>query len=116
MAKQTAAPKTRKDQQLERPGIRKQKSSDRTRKILSLGMPLGRENYIYLAIGVGGILLSYVLMVLDNQVDGFVSITLCPILLLVSYAEIIFAILYKKTDTASASATSAAAPTPSKAS
>ncbi|MBC8043923.1 MAG: hypothetical protein IAF08_10825 [Rhizobacter sp.] len=59
-------------------------------------MPLKRENYILLAIGVAGIMLSYLLMVLDNQVDGFVSVTLCPILLVLSYSEIVFALLYKK--------------------
>ncbi len=61
---------------------------------LSLTMPLRKENYLYIAIGVAVIVASYVLMAIDNNVDGFISLTLCPILLIGAYAWIVYAILY----------------------
>ncbi|MFN3385137.1 MAG: hypothetical protein ACK42Y_00940 [Candidatus Thermochlorobacter sp.] len=74
----------------------KRKSADRPSKksALSLTMPLRKENYLFIAIGVAMIIISYVLMAIDNSVDGFISLTLCPILLIGSYAWIVYAILY----------------------
>ncbi|MDW8466372.1 MAG: hypothetical protein RML35_09420 [Chloroherpetonaceae bacterium] len=63
---------------------------------LSLSMPLRKENYLYIAIGVAVIIFSYVLMAIDNSVNGFISLTLCPILLIAAYAWIVFAILYQQ--------------------
>jgi hypothetical protein len=80
----------------------KKATSERVKKTASLGMPLKRENYVFLGYGIAGILISYVLMIVDNNVDGFISITLCPILLVASYAWIVFAILYRKSDNAHA--------------
>jgi hypothetical protein len=75
----------------------KRKSAERSNKksSLSLTMPLRKENYLYIAIGVAVIIASYVLMALDNNVDGFISLTLCPILLIGAYAWIVYAILYQ---------------------
>ncbi len=74
----------------------KKKTTERASKkaSLSLTMPLRKENYLYIAIGVAVIIASYVLMAIDNNVDGFISLTLCPILLIGAYAWIVYAILY----------------------
>lgn len=77
----------------------KRKSASRSsgkKATLSLAMPLRKENYLLIAIGVAVIIFSYVLMAIDNSVDGFISLTLCPILLVAGYAWIVFAILYQQ--------------------
>jgi hypothetical protein len=73
---------------------RKKTTGASKKSSLSLTMPLRKENYLYIAIGVAVIIASYVLMAIDNNVDGFISLTLCPILLIGAYAWIVYAILY----------------------
>jgi len=64
----------------------------------------GRMNYILLLTGLAVIVLGYVIMRMDNQVDGFISLYVAPLLLLGGYLEIIYAILYKpRTDSESGS-------------
>ncbi|WP_235670272.1 DUF3098 domain-containing protein [Prosthecochloris vibrioformis] len=62
-------------------------------------MPLGRKNYIFLAIGVGVLIVSYTGMYLEKSVDGFFSLNVAPPLLLAAYAWIAYAILYKEKET-----------------
>src|SRR5277367_4305546 len=67
-----------------------------TKKVPNLGMPLKKENYIMLGIGIGVIILAYILMIMQNTVDGFFGRTLSPIMIIAAYAFIVYAILYKK--------------------
>lgn len=90
MANQTASLKSKQS------AATKKIAADRVKKKLSLGMPLRKENYVFLSYGIAGIILSYILMIVDSNVDGFISLTLCPLLLIGSYAWIVFAILYRK--------------------
>jgi len=59
-------------------------------------MPLGRKNYIFLAIGVLVLLVSYTGMYLERSVDGFFSLNIAPPLLVAAYGWIAYAILYKE--------------------
>ncbi len=59
-------------------------------------MPLEKINYIFLGIGIGLIIIGYTGMALDNRVDGVISLTISPILLVAAYAWIFFALLYRK--------------------
>lgn len=56
-------------------------------------MVFGRRNYILLLIGIAAIVIGYVMMRVDNQVDGFISLYVAPIVILGGYLEIIWAIL-----------------------
>lgn len=56
-------------------------------------MVFDRKNYVLLLIGVAAILIGYVMMRLDNRVDGFVSLYVAPLIILGGYLEIIWAIL-----------------------
>ncbi|OQX95205.1 hypothetical protein B6I21_06635 [candidate division KSB1 bacterium 4572_119] len=59
-------------------------------------MPFGKENYILFLIGVLVIVIGYIFMA-QGPADSFWSLTLAPILLVISYCLIIPAsILYKK--------------------
>lgn len=63
-------------------------------------MPLSRINYILLAAGAGIIVLGFYLMSMDKQfIDATqfsVSLHVAPIVVMLGFAEIIFAIMYRK--------------------
>ena len=75
--------------------IRKRKES--RRKGGSEGkLPLGKENFVILGIGVLVILIGYLAM-LEGSVEGFLPLVVAPILLVLGYCVVIpFGILYRK--------------------
>jgi uncharacterized ion transporter superfamily protein YfcC len=75
--------------------IRKQEKRKRIGKDDVL--PLKRENFIILGIGIAVIILGYLAM-LGQPVEGFLPLVVAPILLVVGYCVIIpVGILFKKT-------------------
>ena len=61
------------------------------------GTPVfARRNYVLLGIGLALIVLGYVLMRAENEVDGVLSLFVAPVLLLAGYLEIIYAILWRE--------------------
>lgn len=69
-------------------------------------MVFGRRNYILIIAGVLAILVGFIIMRLENEVDGFISLYVAPVIILGGYLEIIWAILAapeKKSDVAEAS-------------
>ncbi|MBP1647860.1 MAG: hypothetical protein H6Q30_1305 [Bacteroidetes bacterium] len=75
--------------------IRK-KDSPRRRTTREVHLPLGRENFIILGIGVAVIILGYLAM-LEGSVEGFLPLVLAPILLVAGYCVIIpLGIMYRK--------------------
>jgi len=64
-------------------------------------MVFGRRNCVLLIAGVCVIIVGYVMMRLENEVDGFISLYVAPVLILGGYLEIIYAIMWRpgsKTD------------------
>jgi hypothetical protein len=61
-------------------------------------LPLGKENFFIIGAGVVVIIAGYVAM-LEGSVEGFLSLVLSPILLVLGYCVIIpIGILYKRRD------------------
>lgn len=58
-------------------------------------MVFTRQNYLLLGLGLALVVLGFVVMRLDNQVESFVSLYLAPLMILGGYLEIIYAILYR---------------------
>jgi hypothetical protein len=59
-------------------------------------LPLTKDNYLILAIGVAVIVIGFIVMAAGG-VEGFASLVLAPILLVAGYCVIVpFSILYKK--------------------
>ena len=61
-------------------------------------LPFGRQNYILLLIGVGIIILGFILMSLDDFVDATkfsISLYIAPIVVVAGFIEIIYAIMYR---------------------
>lgn len=56
-------------------------------------MVFARQNYILLLLGIALIVVGYVVMRMENEVDGFLSLYVAPLLILGGYLEIIYAIL-----------------------
>jgi uncharacterized membrane protein HdeD (DUF308 family) len=70
----------------------KHKERKRTRETI----PFGRENIILFVIGILVIILGYIFLA-QGPADSFWSLTLAPILLVISYCVIIpIAIIYRK--------------------
>ena len=73
-----------------------QKAKQKTRKKTKETIPFGRENYIIFLIGILVIVLGYIFLA-QGPADSFWSLTLAPILLVISYCIIIpIAIIYRK--------------------
>lgn len=80
---------------------RSTRSSSRTRPAAlrrSGHMVFTRRNYVLMAAGVIAVLLGYVMMRLENEVDGIISLYVAPIIILGGYLEIIYAILWHPRD------------------
>lgn len=56
-------------------------------------MVFGKRNYVLMLVGVAAIVIGYVMMRLENEVDGFISLYIAPLIILGGYLEIIWAIL-----------------------
>ena len=56
-------------------------------------MVFGRRNYVLILAGVLAVVVGYVIMRLENDVDGFISLYIAPIIILAGYLEIIWGIV-----------------------
>ncbi len=62
-------------------------------------IPLAKENYVIMGVGIAVIVAGYLAM-LEGSIEGFLPLVVSPILLVVGYCVIIpFGILYKKSRT-----------------
>ncbi|MDZ7399336.1 MAG: DUF3098 domain-containing protein [candidate division KSB1 bacterium] len=76
--------------------MKKDKSKDRVTKKRVGQISFGRENYIIFLIGILTLVLGYIFLA-QGPADSFWSLTLAPILLVLSYCVIIpIAILYRR--------------------
>ncbi len=69
--------------------------AERTKREALYGMPLQKENYLFIGIGFAVILLGYLIIGIERNVDGFLSLNLSPILIIGGFVWIIYAVLYK---------------------
>lgn len=74
----------------------KSSSRQRGRRVRSEKMVFSRRNYMLLLIGVLLVVVGYTMMRVENQVDGFISLYVAPLLILGGYLEIIYAILWRQ--------------------
>ena len=56
-------------------------------------MVFGRRNYILILVGVAAVAIGFVMMRLENQVDGVISLYIAPIIILAGYLEVLYAIM-----------------------
>ncbi len=83
------------------------RSHQRKRRVQMRSMILSTHNYVLVAVGVLAIILGYAIMRLENEVDGFLSLYVAPLLILGGYLEIIYAILWRNSSHTDDSARSA---------
>ena len=77
--------KNRAKKQSERGGRRRQRVS----------MPFHARNYILMVVGLVVVAIGYAIMAAENEVDGFLSLYVSPILLMAGYLEIIYAVVWR---------------------
>lgn len=58
-------------------------------------MVFGKRNYVLLVLGMLAVTVGFVAMRLENELDGFISLYVAPLLILGGYLEIIYAILWR---------------------
>lgn len=58
-------------------------------------MVFTKENYILLLIGIALIFVGFLMMYLENEIDGFISLYISPILIVGGFSEIVYAIMKK---------------------
>lgn len=82
---------------------RRTRSNRKTRQTRSAArksaMILGKTNYIILGASVAAILLGYTIMRVENEVDGFISLYVSPLILIAGYIGVIVAILWRSSST-----------------
>lgn len=61
-------------------------------------MVFGKENYLLVAFGVVLIFVGFLLMYFENEIDGFISLFISPVLIVGGFAEIVYAIMKKSVD------------------
>lgn len=74
---------------------KKKTLAERAKREALYGMPLQKENYLFIGIGFAVILLGYLLIGIERDVDGFLSLNVSPILIIGGFIWIIYAVLYK---------------------
>ena len=71
-------------------------SARRSRSAAAKGhLVFERRNYILLLLSIALILVGYMLMAWENEVDGVLSLYVSPILLVIGYSLVVYAILWR---------------------
>ena len=72
------------------------KKSQRQKGFREGSIPLAKENYVIIGVGIAVIVAGYLAM-LEGSIEGFLPLVVAPILLVVGYCVIVpLGILYKK--------------------
>jgi hypothetical protein len=72
------------------------KKAQRQKGFREGNIPLAKENYVIMGIGIAVIAAGYLAM-LEGSIEGFLPLVLSPILLVIGYCVIVpLGILYKK--------------------
>lgn len=56
-------------------------------------MVFGRRNYVLILVGVVAVVIGFVMMRLENEVDGFISLYISPLLIMAGYIEVLYGIM-----------------------
>jgi hypothetical protein len=73
----------------------KKQGAQRGRRRQRAPMPFHARNYLLMVTGLGIVVIGYAIMAAENEMDGFISLYVSPILLLLGYLEIIYAIIWR---------------------
>ncbi len=67
----------------------------RSRGARRVSMPFSRGNYLLIIGGLLAVVIGYGIMRAENEVDGFISLYVAPVLILFGYLEILYAIWWR---------------------
>ncbi|NND69973.1 MAG: DUF3098 domain-containing protein [Rhodothermales bacterium] len=80
---------------------RQKKKGRRSRRPQRVRMLFDKRNYQLMVLGVVLVAIGFAMMRLENEVDGFISLYIAPLLILGGYLEIIYAIMYRPKESSS---------------
>lgn len=84
------------------------KSSRTSRSRPSRPFVFTRRNYVLIIAGVLAVVVGYALMAIENEVYGFISLYVSPIIILGGYVGVIYGIMWRPNDEKSPSSEPAA--------
>ena len=58
-------------------------------------MPFEKRNYLLMVAGLAVVGIGYAIMAAEQEIDGFLSLYVSPLLLMAGYVEIIYAIVWR---------------------
>jgi uncharacterized membrane protein HdeD (DUF308 family) len=58
-------------------------------------MLFSKQNYLLVGIGVALIVVGFFMMYMENEIDGFISLYIAPVLIMAGFGEIVYAIMKK---------------------
>ncbi len=75
-----------------------QKGRERRRRKSRKPSPMvfTQKDYILIVVGIVVVIIGYTIMRIENEVDGFISLNVAPILILGGYLEVMYAIFYRE--------------------
>lgn len=56
-------------------------------------MVFGRRNYTLIIVGVLAVVIGFVMMRVENKVDGMISLYVAPIIILAGYVQVLYGIM-----------------------
>lgn len=59
-------------------------------------MVFTRRNYVLLIAGIVVVMAGYAMMRIENEVNGFISLNVAPILIMGGYLGVMYAIFYRE--------------------
>ncbi len=92
---QTSNRRTTQGRKGNRSGGGRRAGGHRSRRQRGGKLVFDRKNYLLLIAGVCVVIFGYVMMRVENEVDGFISLYVAPLLILGGYLEIIYAIMWR---------------------
>ncbi len=75
-------------------------SRSSTRRSGGARMVFGRRNYMFLLASIAAIVIGFAIMRIENEVHGFVSLYVAPLVILAGYAGVAYAILWQPREAA----------------
>ena len=58
-------------------------------------MVFGRRNYVLIVAGMLAVVIGFTMMRLENEIDGFISLYVAPLIIMAGYLQVLDGIMVK---------------------
>jgi len=74
----------------------KQSHKKRKKSIITRKPLFSKHNYLFILIGIALVAIGFTAMYMENEVNGFISLFVSPLLILGGYGTVVYAIMAKR--------------------